>query len=129
MRRLFIMGLALGSCAVMSCGNAELRHFDERVVMQFPPTVTRVSPTSAKAGDTVTIVGIGFSVIPADNIIQVGSSVTVAQTYALTATPAEGELEQITFTVPVDVGIGAASLALSIYDNTSNANIAVTVTE
>lgn len=118
--------LGFGLCT--ACGNQGLLDFDVNVATQIPPTVTRLSPSVARAGDLVTIFGMGFSMVAADNFILVGTSSAVASSYALVSPPATGELETLTFTVPNAVATGVTSLLVSVYDNVSNGDILLTVT-
>jgi hypothetical protein len=61
------------------------------------PTITDFSPTSAAAGQSVTINGTNFSTTPANNIVKFGS---------LTAVVTSATATQLVVTVPAGVGSG-----------------------
>lgn len=110
-----------------SCGSGENSSFDASVSTQSPPVVTRISPTSGKVGDTVTLFGFGFSSEPANNIVSVGGGSTTATSYGLVNPPAKGEIESLTFKIPSGVANGSNSIFATVFENASNADVAFTV--
>lgn len=112
----------------VACGSGVPLDFDEAVPTQLRPIVTRVAPAAARAGDAVTIFGMGFTAEPAQNTILVGGATTVATGYALVSPPAAGEIEQLTFTVPTTATVGATTVSVFVFENGSNHDIAFTVT-
>lgn len=102
--------------------------FDESVATQLAPVVTRVAPATGKAGDTITIFGVGFSIEPPQNIILVGGATTTAATYGLVIPPTGSEVEQLTFTLPATSAVGATTIAVLVADQASNNTVAFTVT-
>ncbi len=111
-----VLFLALG------CGSGQetAADFDATVSTQAPPFINRVNPTSGRAGDTITLFGLGFSTAAAGNIVTAGGAATSAATYALVNPPAGGEIEQLTFTIPTGVGTGAGNVFVTVFENTSN---------
>jgi hypothetical protein len=111
-----------------SCGDVSLE-FDSTVPSGLEPYVHRIDPANGKAGDTVTIFGFGFSVEAGSNIVSFGSETAVATAYSEVSPAAEGELESLTVTVPDGVSIGEAPVYVTVFTNTSNANISFTINE
>lgn len=123
--RLLLTGLLL---SLSACGSGEpVDDFDASVATQAPPLVTRINPNNGRAGDTITVFGLGFSIAPGNNIITVGGSSTAATAYALVNPPAAGEIESLTFTVPAGATAGATTIFVTVLDNTSNNNVPFTV--
>ncbi len=115
--------------ALCACGDvAPSDVFEANVATGLPPTVTRVAPTTAAVGSTVTIFGYGFSVIPTDDIVLIGGVVVPASTYDVATPQAAGEIEQLTVVIPVDQPVGATTLGLVVYDEASNNDVALTIT-
>lgn len=109
-----------------ACGNVE--EFDVTVPSMLSPYVHRVDPANGGAGDIITIYGWGFSTEPANNIVSFGGASTVATDYGVLATPADGELETLTVTVPAGSAAGDAAVYVTVFDNISNANLTFTIT-
>jgi len=107
-----------------ACGDG--LNFDTTVATGTDPYVHRVDPANGKAGDAVTVYGYGFSSEAASNIISFGSSSVTALGYAL-ANPAEGEIEALTATIPAGVSAGDVTVFVTVFENTSNANITFTI--
>src|SRR3990167_9502472 len=98
-KRLFICGVL---SLLSACGSGRTP-FGSDVPTDAPPTVARISPAAAAAGDTVTIFGLGFSFESAINVVTIGTTATTATQYTLLSSPAENELESIAFTVPAGI--------------------------
>ena len=111
----------------VTCGTDGNTGISSDISLNITPVITRISPSSAVTGDEVTIFGLGFSVVPQKNIISVGNAATSAETYSLVSPPAEGEIESITFRVPAGVTVGANSIFVTVGENTSNANMNITI--
>ncbi len=105
---------------IAACGSQETLDFDTSVVTQAPPVISRLDPSTASAGDTVTIFGFGFSIAKELNMVSVDSSSAYADTYDLVASPTSNEVEQLTFTVPADVSAGTSVVTVTVFDNVSN---------
>jgi hypothetical protein len=91
--------------------------------------VNRIDPVAGKAGDTVTVFGLGFSTAAAYDIVTIGTSAASAGAYNLLDGSTAGEAESLTVTVPAGVTVGANSVFVTVLGNTSNANVTFTVTE
>ena len=100
---------------------------DSSVPSQTDPIITRIAPTAARAGDVVTIFGIGFSAAAPLNIIVIGSVEVAADSYTLLAAPTGSEVESITFTVPAGLTVGFSSIYVVVIDNPSNENLTITI--
>lgn len=114
----------------IGCGSEEdtgTAGFDASIATQSSPFINRVSPTSGKAGTTITIFGFGFSNEAANNIITLGGQTTTATQYTLLANPTSTEIESLTFTIPSGATSGANSVFVISFENTSNANIQFTI--
>lgn len=112
----------------IGCGsNSETNLFDASVATEAPPIITRIDPTSARAGETVTIFGLGFSNGAPNNIVTVGGVSTSATAYGLVNPPAAGEIETLTFTVPTNATTGASSIFVTVFDNTGNTDVQLTI--
>jgi hypothetical protein len=120
MRRII---LSLSALAFFACGSAT----ESPSVTADSPVVTRLSPTTATAGNTVTIIGYGFSVIPSDNIVVIGGSAIPATSYALVDPAVAGEIEQLTFTVPSGLTVGTDSLYILRSEAVSNTDVQLTI--
>ncbi|MBI4211934.1 MAG: hypothetical protein HY540_04770 [Deltaproteobacteria bacterium] len=111
-----------------SCGSSESDlALNESVPTGLTPTLARIDPASAQAGDPVTLFGCGFSAAPALNVISIGNAITTAETYQLLSPATADELEQITFIVPPDAQAGANTVTITVGENVSNANQTLTV--
>lgn len=98
----------------VACGPA-----DTTIALDPMPFLVRLDPSSAQAGDTVTIYGSGFSV-EEDNIVLLGSEVIVETDWDVADTGVDGEADQISFTVPDTTQSGEVALIVMIGDTTSN---------
>lgn len=112
---------------ITACGSAEEISFDPTISTQAPPFVARVSPTSGKAGDTVTLFGFGFSNAVAANVITLGGAPAKAATYALVDPAVGAEIEKITFIVPSGATAGATTVFVTVLNETSNSDVSFTV--
>ena len=116
--------------ANMGCGSEAHLDFEANIATQLPPVITRIDPSTAAPGDTVTIHGFGFSVVFVDNLILIDDAIVPAESYALnSADPAvAGEIEMLTVTIPSTTAAGTYNIALAVYSNTSNSSVTLTVT-
>lgn len=107
---------------IAGCGSGEESNdgFDPSINTASPPVITRVNPTSGRAGDTITIFGLGFSSGAGNNIVMVGGASVSAGTYALVNPPVAGEIEQLTFVIPTGATTGAGNLLVTVLENASN---------
>lgn len=87
----------------------------------------RISPDSGAAGDSITVFGVGYSIIPNENLLFIGEGASPATSYALVTNGQPGEVEQLTFTVPEESLPGTQETVLLVNDNSSNADITFTV--
>lgn len=102
--RYIILLFAAFVCA--SCGSGAAGTGGE-VPSGSPPILTRVVPASGPIGTSITIYGVGFTLVPELNFVYIGSSMTQASTYAVInpqTTP--GESEYIVATVGTDAVVG-----------------------
>jgi hypothetical protein len=118
----------LAACTLLfaACGGTT-ETFPSDVPTQAPPIVSSVTPTSGKAGDTITINGLGFSSIAPNNTVVIGGVGTSATSYAILNPPTATEIESLTATVPVGAAVGASSVLVIVYENASNADVMFTV--
>lgn len=91
------------------------------------PYINRINPNAGQAGDTITIFGFGFSSEAANNTIIVGGTSVTASTYALVNPAVAGEIEQLTFVIPAGAAVGAAGVLVTVFDNSSNGNVQLTI--
>lgn len=123
---LFLIGILIG------CGSAtddSVEPFDASVATQVAPVVTRINPATGRAGDIITIFGVGFSVIPEDNIVLLtkAAAATSALSYNLASPAGSGEVEQLTFVIPTNATAGITAVIVNVYDNSSNSDITLLV--
>lgn len=123
MKRLFTAAL-LAAIAMASCGGVS---YNPNVPTDSPPIVTRVDPNSGRAGDEITIFGLGFSIAYPENIVVVGNAPTGATSYSLLDNPTSDEIEAITFTVPADAEAGEGPVYVLVEGDSSNADVSFTV--
>lgn len=122
----WILLSVLATLLIGGCGDAQ-SDVSNTAPTGVTPVVTRLDPTTATAGDTVTIFGAGFSVVPTANIIVIGNIAVAASTYAVVDPPAAGEVEQLTFIVPTGLTTGADAVLVLVEDAVSNTNVQLTV--
>ena len=79
-----------------------------------------------KAG--ITVYGFGFSYSTPVNVIIIGGEGVSATDYQLLANPTPTEIEMLTATVPANAAIGPSPVTVTVYDNTSNADVIFDVT-
>lgn len=94
------------------------------------PFISSINPTTATAGDTVTILGYGFSDASELNVVFIGATDTLADagSYSLVVPQTVAtEIESITFTVPAGITPGSYSVYLLVLTNPSNDNITITI--
>lgn len=111
-----------------ACGSAS-GEFSDTVPTQSTPFLTRTSPTDLQVNDTATIFGLGFSIVPEENVILLGEQEILAETYDL-VDPFEaqnGEVEKITFTVPANAAFGMQNLLVTVLENESSNALNVNV--
>ncbi len=113
----------------VSCGSTTGGEYDSTVPTQTTPYVNRIDPAVGKAGDVVTVFGFGFSVSAPNDIVTIGSAAAGASAYNLLDGTTAGEVESLTVTVPTGVTVGTDSVFVTVFGNTSNANVTFTVNE
>lgn len=123
----FIIIMSLLFLHGVSCGSEEAFTLDSSVATDALPYVNRINPASGQVGDTITIFGFGFSNGAPSNIVHVGGTAVAAATYALINSPTSTEIEQLTFAIPAGAATGAAGIAVTVFDNTSNAGVQLTI--
>lgn len=116
------------ACSLTACGGATDPLFEAHVPSGAPPIIQRIAPTTAASGDELTVFGVGFSVVPAENVLHIGEATVVASEYAVVASGAEGEAEALTFMVPPQVVVGEHTVFVTVLANASNANVELTIT-
>lgn len=114
-------------CALASCGGS-IDSIPDDVPTGSPPIITRVEPNTGKAGDPITIFGMGFSEEAPINLVVIGGSAVAADIYNLVDNPVGDEIEAISATVPTNASIGQTVVVVVVYDNTSNADVIFEVT-
>lgn len=125
-RRILIFGLFLWVPVLVACGTDSIID-EESVPTGSPPIIMRISPDSGTAGETITVFGVGYSIIPSQNILFIGDGASVSMSYALVDNGQPGEVEQLTFMVPEESLPGTYNVVLLVDENTSNADIPFTV--
>lgn len=115
--------------AVCGCGSSGPPVYDETVPTQTDPIISRVDPGSGKAGETISIYGIGFSSAPGDNVVAIGPLTTFASSYSLVPPAAATATEFEILTVVVPTGATGADLSVwvDVFDNISNTNVTFTI--
>lgn len=110
-----------------ACGNSDPLALDSSVVTKTQPVITAVQPTTGAAGESIQILGTGFSIEASNNIVTLGKIATGASAYALLANPSGNSIESLTITVPTGATVGDAPVFVTVFDGTSNADIIFTV--
>lgn len=129
-KNFYIFSFGFAFCVLsfqFSCGSAD--EYDSSVPTQLAPYVNRVDPVNGKAGDVITIFGFGYSVVYSNDIVTIGGAAASASAYNLLDGTTAGEIESLTVTVPAGVTVGTDSVFVTVFGNTSNANVTFTVTE
>jgi hypothetical protein len=85
------------------------------------PVLIAAVPNTAKAGDTVTLQGLGFSFTFNENIVLVGNETTQALSHQFINTTPGGANEEITFQVPPNAAVGGNTITVLIDGAVSNA--------
>ncbi len=117
MKHFMLMVLCFG---LLSCGSVST-DISNNVPTASTPVITRVDPTTAQAGDEITIIGLGFSIIAVENILHIGASNAAATSYTLLDGMTEGEIEELTFTLPDNITPDTYPIFLTVIDEPSNA--------
>jgi len=125
MRRWIILACTIAVTA--GCGTVSSDVFDPTVPTQMPPYISRIEPANGAAGAAIEIHGFGFSAEPANNVVVFGSVPAFASNYVLVAGGASDDVEAITVTVPAGAIVGINDVSVTVFDNTSNANLTFTV--
>ncbi len=112
---------------IASCGGSGSDPYPNDVPTHAPPLVTRIDPDSASPGDTVTIYGLGYSIIPEYNLITFGSVSAVADSYDFLDPPGDGEFEIITVVIPDDVEVGINPVMVTVHQTTSNDDVSIDI--
>jgi len=90
------------------------------------PVLIASQPNSAPVGDTISLQGVGFSVVFNENIVLVGNvSAQALSHHFITPTP-NGATEEITFQIPSNAVIGMGTL-VAIVDGAVSNSIPFTV--
>jgi len=84
------------------------------------PLVMAALPNFAPTGSTITLQGIGFSLIFNENIVVVGNVSTQALSHQFIPNTPAGATEEITFTIPSNSQIGPGSIFAIVDDVISN---------
>lgn len=123
---LFIITFVLSACG------SDLG-YPSAIATQSAPALLQIIPTSAAPGDTVAVYGLGFSVIPAANVLFLGETEIAASAYALNEDDALEAPEVLSFVLPDDIVADDYTVSLFVnYDNgngvstSSNLNLTVT---
>ena len=124
-KRLFL-SLALFCLCLNSCGG-DTAQFSETVPTQSIPIIQRLNPTILSRGDTLSVFGFGFSLIPQENVISIGNTAIAAASYALADTGNEGEIEVLTVTIPNDTPLEESSVFVIVNGEISNSNLTITI--
>ncbi|PIR18224.1 MAG: hypothetical protein COV46_01000 [Deltaproteobacteria bacterium CG11_big_fil_rev_8_21_14_0_20_49_13] len=125
-KKLFFFLFLIFSVTLLSCGSSGTP-FNSTVSTQAPPYVNRIDPAIVNPGDTLTIFGLGYSIVPGYNIVTFGDVSTVSENYFILTTPTSDEIESITVVVPANVPAGTQTVYVSVIGNTSNTNMSVNV--
>ncbi|PIR25299.1 MAG: hypothetical protein COX62_00605 [Deltaproteobacteria bacterium CG_4_10_14_0_2_um_filter_43_8] len=117
----FLFALFLSHCG---SGSSE---FDADISTESFPIVSRIDPENASIGDTITIYGLGFSLVPSNNVVVIGEISATAESYSLVDPAVGTEVEALTVTVPADASVGENSVTVLVGSNLSNSDILLTV--
>lgn len=111
-----------------ACGAAS-GEFSDNVPTGSAPFLSRAVPEPMSFGDSVTIFGYGFSIVPEENLVILGDLEIPAEDYELVdpAFAQTGEIESITFTVPLDASLGVQTLTVTVLDNDSSNSLNITL--
>ena len=113
---------------ILSCGGSGADPYPNDVPTHSPPLVTRIDPAIASAGDTITIYGLGYSIIPEYNLVTFGSISAVADSYDFLDPPSDGEFEIITVVIPDDADPGINPVMVTVHQTTSNDDVSISIT-
>ncbi|OQA62056.1 MAG: hypothetical protein BWY40_00308 [bacterium ADurb.Bin270] len=112
---------------IASCGGSGLDPYPNDVPTHSPPLITRIDSESASPGDTVTIYGLGYSIIPAYNLVTFGSVSAVADSYDFIDPGSDGEFEILTVVIPDDVEAGINPVMVTVHRITSNDDVSIDI--
>lgn len=120
------MGLLCSAAACIPGGGDDGDPY-ENIPSSMDPVVAQVTPAVGAVGDTITVIGVGYSLVPQENIVIIGGGAVAATAYGLVPAPSGDEVEQLTATVPDGAALGLNSVVVLVNENTSNADITFTV--
>lgn len=127
--------LALLALTATSCGGSGSTDnaIDASVATGLLPVISTVTPAvaSLSAGTVVTLSGFGYSISAPNNVITVTNGITSAavsaSSYALVAAPTATTIESLTFTIPPTAPLGVLNVFVTVFNNSSNTNLTLTV--
>ena len=125
MRRLALLFIVIGFLMTSCGGDGDA--YDPTVPLQTDPYIARINPTAATAGDSVAIIGFGFSDVATFNVVVINDVEIFADTYTLVVPPSGDEIEQLTFTVPAGMTLGAQTIYVIVLDVPSNTDLSITI--
>src|SRR5262245_25136930 len=108
-RRLFffVCLLVAGCAASTGCGAIDRPESSSNVISSGSrPFVLSAEPDSAAGGDAVTVTGRGFSYVAPENVVSVGGTAQVANTFDIS----EDGTESLVFTMPDDAAEGETTI-------------------
>lgn len=126
--RPYARALLAAAVCLIGCGGIGTADFGSNVPSGAPPVIQRIDPASGSSGDTVTLFGVGFSIVASENILHIGENTIAASEYSLIEEPEPGEAEQLTFEIPPEVSAGEYNIFITVIDQPSNTNLTFTVT-
>lgn len=130
-----ILSFVLLALTAMSCGSIDGfdNAIDASVATGLLPVISTVTPAVASlaGGTVVTLSGFGYSISAPNNVITVTNGTTSAavsaSSYALVAAPTATDIEAITFTIPPTAPLGVLNVFVTVFNNSSNTNLTLTV--
>ena len=116
-RKFFIAVAALTAVTVLSsfisCGRTVA---DGNIPSGSAPVLMTANPGSASHGSSVSLVGVGFSIVAEENIVSIGGVTAQAASYAVSNDGAE----VVTFTLPDGAPTGSSGVMVIIDGEASN---------
>lgn len=106
--------LTLLGLGLLACGSDN----SDEIPTGGEPILIEVSPATASSGQQVTLKGVGFSLVPSENIVVLNGTAIQAASYTLTGQ--DDRPEAITFTVPAGLTVGASSIIVTVFESPSN---------
>jgi hypothetical protein len=112
---------ALVRCLRLGCGQWPEENLN--IPSGTVPIIKRVTPDPGTAGGSIEVYGVGYSLVPAENLFHIGDAAVSANSYDLADPAQAGEVEVLSFILPSELLAGDYAVFVSVQGEPSNTDI------